>query len=146
MSKSMMIFAAAVLFAVTSSAVEAPTLAERTLEALVPTNIVNEAAGFFGPVSKKYMPHFESFEREYMASSNKFAVVEKFLPVAANALEDARQMRVPQRYENKKAEYIKFFESAYSAANLAVKLRAKMSRAKARLTAPSKDKKANGQP
>jgi len=133
------IFAAALLLA---AAVDAagPTLAERTLEALVPANVANEAAGFFGPVAKKYMPQFEAFEREYMAASDKFAVVGKFLPVAADALADARKMRVPPRYEKKKAEYIKFFESAYAAANLTIKLRRKMSRARQRLTSPQKVK------
>ena len=123
-----------------------PTLAERALEALVPTNMVNEAAGFFGPVAKKYMPQFEAFEREYMASSDKFAVVEKFLPVAADALADARKMRVPPRSEKKKAEYIKFFESAYAAANLTVKLRAKVSRAKQKLASPQKGRQLSHKP
>jgi len=123
-----------------------PTLAERALEALVPTNMVNEAAGFFGPVAKKYMPQFEAFEREYMVSSDKFAVVEKFLPVAADALADARKMRVPPRYEKKKAEYIKFFESAYAAANLTVKLRAKVSRAKQKLASPQKGRQLSHKP
>ena len=138
--------AVAVLLSGTAAAVEpeGSSLAERALEALVPTNMVNEAAGFFGPVSKKYMPQFEAFEREYMASSDKFAVVEKFLPVAANALSDARKMRVPPRYEKKKAEYIKFFESAYAAAKITVGFRAKMSRAKQKLKSPKKPPEAKG--
>ena len=90
------------------------------------------------------MPQFEAFEREYMVSSNKMAVVEKFLPVAAGALSDARKMRVPAQYEKKKAEYIKFFESAYAAANIAVKLRAKMSSARQMLTSPTKNPKSKG--
>ena len=91
------------------------------------------------------MPQFEAFEREYMASSDKFAVVERFLPVAADALADARKMRVPPRYEKKKAEYIKFFDSAYAAANLTIRLRRKMSGAKQRLTSPKQEKpKPNG--
>jgi len=137
-------FVAAALIGGASSAAESPggpTLAERALEALVPTNMANEAAGFFGPVAKKYMPQFEAFEREYMASSDKFAVVERFLPVAADALADARKMRVPPRYEKKKAEYIKFFESAYAAASLTVRLRAKMSSTKQMLTSPKKRNK-----
>ena len=136
-----MMLAVAVLLAGTVAAVEAQsgqTLAERALEALVPVDMANEAAGFFGPVAKKYMPQFEAFEREYMVSSNKIAVVEKFLPVAADALSDARKMRVPPRYEKKKAEYIKFFESAYAAAKFTVELREKMSRAKRKLTSPRK--------
>ena len=140
MSKVVTLAVAVLLSGAAAADPEGSSLAEGALEALVPTNMVNEAAGFFGPVSKKYMPQFEAFEREYMASSDKFAVVEKFLPVAANALSDARKMRVPPRYEKKKAEYIKFFESAYAAANLTVRLRAKMSRAKKKLTSPNRQK------
>ena len=140
MSKVVTLAVAVLLSGAAAADPEGSSLAERALEALVPTNMVNEAAGFFGPVSKKYMPQFEAFEREYMASSDKFAVVEKYLPVAADALADARKMRVPTRYEKKKAEYIKFFESAYAAANLTVKLRAKMSRAKQKLTSHDRHK------
>ena len=143
-AKLLMLLSVMPLGAVAAEVSSGSTLAERALEALVPTNIVNEAAGFFGPVAKKYMPQFEAFEREYMASSNKMAVVEKFLPVAAGALSDARKMRVPPRYEKKKAEYIKFFESAYAAANIAVKLRAKMSSARQMLTSPKKNAKSKG--
>ena len=139
--KSLMLLFAMPLAVAAAEVSSGPTLAERALEALVPTNMVNEAAGFFGPVAKKYMPQFEAFEREYMSSSNKFAVVEKYLPVAADALADARKMRVPPRYEGKKAEYIKFFESAYAAASLTVRLRAKMSSTKQMLTSPKKSNK-----
>ena len=139
-AKLLMLLSVMPLAVVAAEVPSGPTLAERALEALVPTNMVNEAAGFFGPVAKKHMPQFEAFEREYMASSDKFAVVEKYLPVAADALADARKMRVPPRYEKKKAEYIKFFESAYAAANLTVRLRAKMSRAKQKLASPNRQK------
>ena len=138
--KSLILLFVLPLTAVAAEVSSGQTLAERALEALVPADMANEAAGFFGPVSKKYMPQFEAFEGEYMASPNKLAVVEKFLPVAADALADARKMRVPPRYEKKKAEYIKFFESAYAAANLTVKLRAKMSSAKQKLTSPKQKK------
>ncbi len=138
--KSLLLLSALPLAAVAAEVSPEPTLAERAIEALVPVDMANEAAGFFGPVSKKYMPQFEAFEREYMTSSDKLAVVEKYLPLAANALADARKMRVPPRYEGKKAEYIKFFESAYAAASLTVRLRAKMSSAKRKLSSPKKGK------
>ena len=100
-----------------------PSLGERALEALVPPDIANEAAGFFGPVSKKYMPQFEAFERAYAESPDKIAVVAKYLPVADRALAEARRMRVPPRYEQTKAKYILLFDSALKAARLSVKLR-----------------------
>ena len=56
-----MMLAVAVLLAGTVAAVEAQsgqTLAECALEALVSVDMANEAAGFFGPVAKKYMPQF----------------------------------------------------------------------------------------
>ena len=70
MSKYVMIAVAALLAGTTAAVASSPgsALAERALESLVPTNMVNEAAGFFGPVAKKYMPQFEAFEREYMVS------------------------------------------------------------------------------
>ena len=98
------------------------SLCERALEALVPADIANEAAGFFGPVSKKYMPQFEAFERAYAESPDKVAVVAKYLPVAEQALAEARQMRVPARYEQTKSKYILLFDSALKAAKLTVKM------------------------
>ena len=51
--------------------------AEQAVMAMLPTNAVNEAAGFFGPVTKKYLPVFEKFQAEYKSASNKFSVVEQ---------------------------------------------------------------------
>ena len=54
--------------------------AEQAVMAMLPTNAVNEAAGFFGPVTKKYLPVFEKFQAEYKSATNKVSVVEQYLP------------------------------------------------------------------
>ena len=76
--------------------------AEQAVMAMLPTNAVNEAAGFFGPVTKKYLPVFEKFQAEYKSATNKFSVVEQYLPKA------------------KKAEYLAMFDKFLSAVDMAV--------------------------
>jgi len=93
---------------------------EQMLVSMLPTNAVHEAMGFFGPVTKKYMPEFQKFNDEYLASTNKMAVVEKYLPKAQCAYNDACAMKVPAKYEAKKQEYLKLFSRFLTAAQMAV--------------------------
>ncbi len=95
---------------------------ERLANALFPPEKIDHIAGFFGPVTKRYMPTFEKFNDEYLAAKDKIPVVKKYLPEAEKALGEARQMRVPQRYEAEKAKYIKSFEVLLASAKLSVKL------------------------
>ena len=84
--------------------------AEQMALAMLPQDKFNEAAGFFGPVSKKYLPTFQKFQREYLAAREKLPVLRKYMPDAEAALADAKAMKVPARYEAKKAEYVKMLE------------------------------------
>ena len=74
---------------------------------MMPTNELNEAAGFFGPVSKKYKPTFEKFWADFKSSKDRLAVLSDYLPKAEEAYADAKAMKVPAKYEAEKAEYIK---------------------------------------
>ena len=94
--------------------------AEQAVMSMLPTNAVNEAAGFFGPVTKKYLPVFEKFQAEYKSATNKFAVVEQYLPKAKEAYAEAKSMKIPEKYVAKKAEYLKMFDRFLSAADVAV--------------------------
>lgn len=99
-----------------------PTLTERALEALVPAKKAHEAAGFFGPVTKKYLPQFEAFVDEYETSTNRIALVARYLPVAEKALAEAHKMRIPPKYEAEKANYLRFFDAALTSAKLILRL------------------------
>ena len=95
---------------------------ERLATTLFPPEKIDHIVGFFGPVTKRYLPTFEKFNDEYLAAKDKIPVVKKYLPEAEKALGEARQMRVPQRYEAEKAKYIKSFEVLLASAKLSVKL------------------------
>ena len=84
--------------------------AEQMALSLLPQDKFNEAAGFFGPVAKKYLPTFQKFQGEYMAAKEKLPVLRKYMPDAEAAFAEAKAMKVPARYEAKKAEYIKMLE------------------------------------
>ena len=102
-------------------AVSTPPI-EQLAERLFPAERMNRAAGFFGPVVKRYQPVFERFGAEYAASPEKMAVVAKYLPEADRALAAARSMKVPAKYEQEKAEYIRLFQTLLTSAKLAVRL------------------------
>ena len=80
---------------------------EAMAEKLVPQEKLNKAMGFFGPVTKKYLPVFKQFNTEYLAATKKMPVIVKYVPEAENALAEAKAMKVPAKYEAEKAEYIK---------------------------------------
>ncbi len=117
--RKVVLVAAFLLFAL--SAFSAPPV-EQLAMSLLPTNVMNEAAGFFGPVSKRYMPVFERFGEEYETSSDKMAVIAKYLPQAERALAEAKKMRVPPRFEAEKAKYIRLFDIVLAAARLSVRI------------------------
>lgn len=96
--------------------------AEKMALALMPQDKFNEAAGFFGPVAKKYMPTFEDFQKEYLAAKEKLPVVAKYLPSAEAAFADAKAMKVPEKYEAKKAEYVKMLEGFMGVLRMAMAL------------------------
>ena len=102
-------------------AVSTPSL-EQLAERLFPAERMNRAAGFFGPVVKKYQPVFDRFGAEYAAAPNKLAVVAKYMPEADRAMAAARRMRVPAKYEQEKAEYLRLFQTLLTSAKLAVRL------------------------
>ena len=79
---------------------------EQLAEKMVPKKELNEAMGFFGPVTKKYLPVFNRFNDEYLSGSNKIAVVKKYLPKADAALAEATAMKIPPKYEQQKAGYL----------------------------------------
>ena len=95
---------------------------EQLAEKMLPKKEVDDMLGFFGPVTKKYLPVFKTFNTEYFASSNKIATVKKYLPRANDALAEARVMRVPARYEAQKAAYLGKIEGFLSVINLTARL------------------------
>ena len=84
---------------------------EALAEKMLPQKDVDEMMGFFGPVTKKYLPVFKSFNTEYLSGTNKLATVRKYLPQADAALAEARAMRIPPKYETQKATYLKRLET-----------------------------------
>ena len=84
---------------------------EQAALTMLPTNQLHEAMGFFGPVTKKYMPVFRAFNDEYLAAEEKMPVVAKYLPKANAAFAEAQKMRVPAKYEARKAEYLRMFKA-----------------------------------
>lgn len=102
-------------------AVSMPPL-EQLAERILPAEKFDQMAGFFGPVVKQYQPVFDRFVAEYEATPNKMTIVAKYLPDAERALGAARRMRVPTKYENEKAEYLRLFQTLLTSAKVAVKL------------------------
>ena len=84
---------------------------EQIAEKMMPQKEVDEMLGFFGPVTKKYMPVFQRFNNEYLTGTNKLATVKKYLPKAQSALAEAKAMKIPAKYEAKKADYISKVEA-----------------------------------
>ena len=80
---------------------------EALAEKMLPQREVDEMMGFFGPVTKKYLPVFKQFNTEYLAATKKMPVIVKYVPEAESALAEAKAMKVPAKYEAEKAEYIK---------------------------------------
>ena len=117
--RKVVLSAAFLLFAL--SAFSVPPV-EQLAMSLLPTNVLNEAAGFFGPVTKRYMPVFERFGAEYEASPDKMTVIAKYLPQAEAALAEAKNMRVSPRFEAEKAKYIRLFDMVMASARLSVRL------------------------
>ena len=95
---------------------------EKLAMTMLPTNEVNAAMGFFGPVSKKYLPAFRQFGAEYETATNKLDVVMKYMPKAESALAEARKMDVPAKYAEQKEKYLAKFWSFLSAAKMALTL------------------------
>ena len=95
---------------------------EQLAERMLPQKEMNEMLGFFGPVSKKYLPVFKQFNTEYLDGTNKIATVKKYLPQANAALAEAKAMKVPVRYEAKKADYIRKLETFLKFVNLTTRL------------------------
>lgn len=102
-------------------AVSTPPL-EQLAERLFPAEKLDRAAGFFAPVVKRYQPVFDRFGAEYAASPDKLAVVAKYLPEAERALEAARRMKIPAKYEKEKADYIRLFDMLLASARLTARL------------------------
>ena len=94
---------------------------EQLAEKMLPEKELNEMLGFFGPVSKKYLPVFNRFNTEYLDGTNKIATVRKYLPQANAALAEAKAMKVPARYEAKKADYIGKLETFLKLVNFATR-------------------------
>ena len=94
---------------------------EQLAEKMLPQKEMNEMLGFFGPVSKKYLPVFNRFNTEYLDGTNKIATVRKYLPQANAALAEAKTMKVPARYEAKKADYIGKLETFLKLVNFATR-------------------------
>lgn len=99
-----------------------PSALDKLCGRLLPPEKVNAAVGFFAPVAKKYMPDFRRFSKAYETSTNKTAVVARYLPTADRALAEARVMRVPKKYEQEKAKYLQLFEAALVTARMYVKI------------------------
>ena len=55
---------------------------EQLAERMMPKEKLNRALGFFGPITKKYLPVFNRFNGEYLTGTNKIATVKKYLPKA----------------------------------------------------------------
>ena len=94
---------------------------EQVFSSLLPQEKLDEAVGFFAPVTKRYMPVFEKFGAEYEASSEKLPVIAKYLPQAERAFAEAKKMRVPPHFEAEKAKYIRIFDMVLSSARLSVR-------------------------
>ena len=94
--------------------------AEMMAKKMLPQEQFNQAAGFFGPVSKKYMPVMQAFEKDYAAAKEKLPVVMKYLPQAESAYEEAKAMKVPEKYEAEKQRYLRMIEAFLSVVRMSV--------------------------
>ena len=81
-------------------------LAEAVIDRL-PKEKLDAAAAFFGPVVKKYQQDLAAFQKEYESAVEKGEVISKYMPRLEAALEDAKAMSVPARFEKEKAGYIR---------------------------------------
>ena len=95
---------------------------EQLAAAMLPEEKMNRAMGFFGPVTKKYLPVFDQFQREYSVATKKLPVIAKYAPQTERALADAKAMKVPAKYEAEKAEYIKMAEGFVLMLKMSLKL------------------------
>ena len=84
----------------------APGKYELLLQKFLPQEKLNKVAGFFGPVTKKYLPTVNKFQDEYLKAPKKREVIVKYLPQAEAALADAKAMKVPARFEKEKQDYL----------------------------------------
>jgi hypothetical protein len=97
--------------------------AAEALVARLPQEKLYRAAGFFGPVVKKYLPTVQAFQRAYAEAPDKMAVIVRYAPKVDQALADAKAMKVPPRYEAEKAEYIRLAEAFAASLRLLVALK-----------------------
>ena len=81
-------------------------MVEAAMERL-PKEKLEAAAAFFGPVVKKYQADLAAFQKEYGSAEEKGEVISKYMPRLEAALEDAKAMSVPARFEKEKASYIR---------------------------------------
>lgn len=95
---------------------------EQMAYVMLPEEKMDRMMGFFGPVTKKYLPVFNQFQQEYVAAAQKLPVIVKYVPQAENAIADARVMKVPAKYEAEKAEYINMTESFLLMLKMSLKL------------------------
>ena len=96
--------------------------AEQLAVKLFPEERLNRMLGFFGPVTKKYMPVFQRFSDEYATSTNKLKLIERYMPQADAALAEGKAMKVPARYEKEKAGYVNKVEALLTAVKFSIKL------------------------
>lgn len=99
---------------------------EQMVQAMVPQEKLDKMAGFFAPVVKNHMQDFNQFQGEYQSATQKLPVLMKYLPKAESALAEAKEMKVPDRYEAEKAEYIGEVEALLTMTKMSVKLANKM--------------------
>jgi len=120
----LLLFAAVYAQASDSAALKAKCAnkVEQLAQAMIPQEKLNKAMGFFGPVTKKYLPVFNAFSKEYNTNTNKIATVKRYLPKADAALAEAKAMKVPAKYEAEKAEYIQTAEAFLMMTKLTIRL------------------------
>jgi len=97
---------------------------EQMAYAMIPEEKLNRAMGFFGPVTKKYLPVFNRFQSEYQVASKKLPVIAKYVPEAEKALADAKAMKVPAKYEAEKTEYVEMADTFVTMLKMTMKLSA----------------------
>lgn len=87
---------------------------------------LREIMGFFAPVVKKWTPIGEKFAAEYVAAKDKDAILAGYLPRARMVIEDARRMKLPPKYENRRAQYVLAAEAVCSVVSMYLKLGGKL--------------------
>ena len=107
-------------FALDSAALKQKAAAkmEQIAEKMMPQKELDEMLGFFGPVTKKYLPVFRQFNQEYLNGTNRLATVRKYLPKAQSAIDEAKAMKVPAKYEEKKAGYLTKLQTLLTVVNV----------------------------